>query len=71
MSSALLRFVIVLALPASLLAWGQSAPNNGGDFSSNTEFETKLRPTGVILGKAAPRRVPVIPVTPRCRKAGR
>jgi hypothetical protein len=52
MSSGFLRFVIVLALPASLLAWGQGAPNNGGDFSSNTKPETKL-PTGVILVKGA------------------
>ena len=52
MSSGFLRLVIVLALPASLLAWGQSTPNNGGDFSSNTKPETKL-PTGVILVKGA------------------
>ncbi|HVR24429.1 MAG TPA: hypothetical protein VMU26_14035 [Candidatus Polarisedimenticolia bacterium] len=52
MSSGFLRFVIVLALPASLLAWGQSVPKNGGDFSSNTKPETKL-PTGVILVKGA------------------
>ena len=52
MSSGFLRFVIVLALPAWLLAWGQSAPKNGGDFSSNTKPETKL-PTGVILVKGA------------------
>jgi hypothetical protein len=52
MSSGFLRLVIVLALPAWLLAWGQSAPKNGGDFSSNTKPETKL-PTGVILVKGA------------------
>jgi hypothetical protein len=48
---------VVLALSASLLAWGQSAqaqsaPNNGGDFSNNTLPPTKV-PTGVILVKGA------------------
>jgi hypothetical protein len=49
--------LVVLALSASLLAWGQSArpestPKNGGDFSSNTQSDVKV-PEGVILVKGA------------------
>jgi hypothetical protein len=57
MHSGFSRFLVVLALSVSLLAWGQSArpqnaPKNGGDFSNNTQPETKV-PTGVILVKGA------------------
>ena len=50
-----LYFFVGLALP--FLAWGQSAksqnvPQNGGDFSSNTQPMTKV-PAGVILVKGA------------------
>jgi hypothetical protein len=45
-----LLFLVGLAL--SLLAWGQSATVNGGDFSSNTQPEIKV-PVGVILVKGA------------------
>jgi len=43
---------IVIGLFVSLLAWGQSASKNGGDFSSNTQPLTKV-PAGVILVKGA------------------
>jgi hypothetical protein len=50
-------FVVVFTLFVPLLAWGQKAgenhpPQNGGDFSSNTEPLTKV-PEGVILVKGA------------------
>jgi len=50
-------FVIVLTLSVPLLAWGQKAeqkiiPQNGGDFSNNTQPLTKV-PEGVILVKGA------------------
>jgi hypothetical protein len=52
-----LRALFVLAIWASLLAWGQSAtpqsaPRNGGDFSDNVQPLNKV-PTGVILVKGA------------------
>ena len=52
-----LFFVAVLSWSASVLARGQrsapqSEPTNGGDFSANTQPETKV-PTGVILVKGA------------------
>ena len=51
------RLACVLALSMPLLVWGQSArlqqaPENGGDFSSNTQPLTKV-PEGVILMKGA------------------
>jgi hypothetical protein len=57
MRSGCSRFLVILASCVSLLSWGQSArpqnaPQNGGDFSNNTEPLTKL-PTGVILVKGA------------------
>ncbi|HXM23829.1 MAG TPA: hypothetical protein VN948_21400 [Terriglobales bacterium] len=57
MTCRFLYSVVVLALSVSLLAWGQSArpqsaPKNGGDFSSNTQSDTRV-PTGVILVKGA------------------
>jgi hypothetical protein len=57
MHTAFSRFLVVLELAVSLLAWGQSAraqsvPKNGGDFSNNTH-PTKKVPTGVILIKGA------------------
>jgi hypothetical protein len=57
MYSGFLRSLVVLAVSASLLAWGQSdrpqnAPKNGGDFSDNLQPVTKV-PTGVILVKGA------------------
>src|ERR1700685_538177 len=45
-------YFFVLVLSVSLLASGQSASKNGGDFSSNTQPVTKV-PTGVILVKGA------------------
>jgi hypothetical protein len=49
--------VFVLVWSVSLLAWGQRAgspniPKNGGDFSTNTQPQTKV-PAGVILVKGA------------------
>jgi hypothetical protein len=57
MHSGFSRFLVVLALSVSWLAWGQSArpqntPKSGGDFSNNTQPQTKV-PTGVILVKGA------------------
>jgi len=57
MHSRFFCFLVVLDLYVSLLAWGQGAkpqntPQNGGDFSTNTQPLTKL-PTGVILVKGA------------------
>jgi hypothetical protein len=56
MRSRFVCFLLVLAWSA-LLAWGQRAgqknvPQNGGDFSSSTQPQTKV-PTGVILVKGA------------------
>ena len=59
MQSGFLRFVFVLAFCVSLPAWGQSAgpqnaPQNGGDFSTNTHPTEKQKvPAGVILVKGA------------------
>jgi hypothetical protein len=57
MHSGFSRFLVVLALSVSWLAWGQAArpqntPKSGGDFSNNTQPQTKV-PTGVILVKGA------------------
>jgi hypothetical protein len=54
MCSGLFRLSIVLLLSASLslLAWSQTAPKNGGDFSTDTQPATKV-PAGVILVKGA------------------
>jgi hypothetical protein len=57
MHSGFLRFSFVAAWSVSLLAWGQtsgqqSAPRNGGDFSNNTQPQTKV-PEGVIFVKGA------------------
>jgi hypothetical protein len=43
---------IVAGLLVSLLAWGQSASKNGGDFSTNIQPVTKV-PAGVILVRGA------------------
>ncbi len=57
MHSVFSRFMVMLGLSISLLAWAQSArpqniPKNGGDFSSNAQATTKV-PTGVVLVKGA------------------
>src|ERR1700739_1721445 len=63
MHSRFLCFMTVLTGSVSLLAWGQkagsqnvpkaqSAPQNGGDFSTSTQPLSKV-PTGVILVKGA------------------
>src|SRR5579863_3322085 len=53
----LFRSLVILAISASSLAWGQNSkpqttPKNGGDFSSNVEPGNKV-PAGVILVKGA------------------
>jgi hypothetical protein len=59
MYSGFLRFLLVLAFCVSLPAWGQSAspqdaPQNGGDFSTNTHPTEKQKvPAGVVLVKGA------------------
>jgi len=59
MRSRVLRFLLVLAFCVSLPAWGQSAgpqdaPQNGGDFSTNTHPTEKQKvPAGVVLVKGA------------------
>jgi hypothetical protein len=54
MQSGFSRFTIVAILAAVSLAPGQSAPRNGGDFSSNTQAVPDAKvPTGVILVKGA------------------
>ena len=57
MQSGLSRFLVVVALSPSLLAWGQNTrpqniPENGGDFSNNVQPKTKV-PSDVILVKGA------------------
>jgi len=57
MHSRSLFLLVAFSGSVSLLAWGQragpqSAPTNGGDFSTNTQPLTKV-PTGVILVKGA------------------
>jgi hypothetical protein len=52
MHSRCLGLLVAVALGGCLLAWGQSAPKNGGDFSSVTQPPTKV-PAGVILVKGA------------------
>jgi hypothetical protein len=57
MDSGCLRFLTVVVFLASLLSWGQVASpqntaRNGGDFSDNVQFSTKV-PSGVILVKGA------------------
>src|ERR1700723_3784273 len=47
-----LRWLLGLGLFVSLVAWGQSAPNNGGDFSTAME-PVKRVPEGVILVQGA------------------
>ena len=44
--------LLFVGLALSLLTWGQSAPQNGGDFSTNRQPVTKV-PAGVILVKGA------------------
>ncbi len=52
MHSRFLYLLIVAVWSGSLLAWGQNAPQNGGDFSNNMQPLTKV-PEGVILVKGA------------------
>ncbi|HWY23185.1 MAG TPA: hypothetical protein VNX26_18305 [Candidatus Acidoferrum sp.] len=57
MYSGFLRYLIVLAMSVSTLAWAQgakpqNAPKNGGDFSNTIQPGAKL-PKGVILVKGA------------------
>ncbi|HSY64640.1 MAG TPA: hypothetical protein VK829_08575, partial [Terriglobales bacterium] len=52
MHSDRVRLVGVFALLAALQGWAQSAPQNGGDFSTNTQPLSKV-PAGVILVKGA------------------
>jgi hypothetical protein len=48
------RLLMVTALASPLLAWGQRAPRNGGDFSNNTQPDPMAKvPAGVILVKGA------------------
>jgi len=55
----ILRFLLVLTFCLSLPAWGQNAgpqktPQNGGDFSTNTDLTEKQKvPAGVIIVKGA------------------
>jgi hypothetical protein len=44
--------LLFVGLALSLLAWGQSASQNGGDFSTNRQPVTKV-PAGVVLVKGA------------------
>jgi hypothetical protein len=59
MLSGFLRFLALLTVSISLLAWSQSAgaqssPPSGGDFSNNTHPTEKQKvPTGIILVKGA------------------
>ncbi|HWX55681.1 MAG TPA: hypothetical protein VN176_13925 [Verrucomicrobiae bacterium] len=54
MRSAFLRYMIVLTLLVSCVAWRQSAGAQGGDFSTNTHpTEQQKVPMGVIIVKGA------------------
>jgi hypothetical protein len=54
MHSGLSRFLMAITLTLPLLASGQSAPRNGGDFSNNAQPAPEAKvPKGVILVKGA------------------